>query len=103
MLQINKRLVAEQPFAASEFVSPAEVYAAVVGFVRRQFSVIASVLLLLLAVAVASIFTSAPPFTGHAVLLIDPHQSHLFGPVESPLADLSVGGVDVDTQLEILK
>jgi polysaccharide biosynthesis transport protein len=103
MLQINKRLVAEQPITGAEFVSPAEVYAAVVGFLRRQLSVIVSVLLLFLAIGAAYIFTSAPRFTGHAVLLIDPHQSHLFAAVESPLEDLSAGSIDVDTQLEILK
>jgi succinoglycan biosynthesis transport protein ExoP len=103
MLQINKRLVAEQALPASELVSPAELYAAVIGFVRRQFSVIAVVLLLTLALATVYVFTSPPRFTGHAVLVIDTHKTQFFQQQSSPLGDLPIDSATVDTQLEILK
>ena len=79
MLQINKsRLVPEQAVQASEFVSPAELYAAVIGFVRRQFSVIVFVLLFTLALGTVYLFTAPPRYTGHAVLVIDTHKSQFF-------------------------
>jgi succinoglycan biosynthesis transport protein ExoP len=103
MLQINKsRLVPEQTVQASEFVSPAELYASVIGFVRRQFAVILFVLLFTLALGTVYLFTSPPRYTGHAVLVIDTHKSQFFQG-QSPLGDLPVDSATVDTQLEIIK
>jgi succinoglycan biosynthesis transport protein ExoP len=102
MLQINKsRLVPEQATAASEFVSPAELYAAVAGFVRRQFRVIAFVLLLSLALGAAYLFTAPARYTAHAVLVIDTHKTQFSQ--QSPLGDLPIDSATIDTQIEILK
>jgi succinoglycan biosynthesis transport protein ExoP len=103
MLQINKsRLVPEQAPSDSEFVSPAELYAAVVGFVRRQFSVIVFVALFTLALGAVYLFTAPPRYTGQAVLVIDTHNSKLFQ-AESPFGDLPMDSATVDTQIEIIK
>ena len=103
MLQINKsRLPEQQTLPASEFVSPAEIYATVVGFVRRQFSVIVFVLFLVLALGAVYLFTSPPRYTGHAVLVIDTHQSQ-FLQSQSPLGDVPLDSATVDTQIEIIK
>ena len=61
MLQISKpRLETEQGAPGSEFVSPAELYASVVGFLRRQFRLIAFVTLLALALGAVYVFTAPP-------------------------------------------
>ena len=103
MLQINKsRLVAEQGPAAVEFVSPAELYAAAVGFLRRQYSVIVVVLFLTLALGAAYLFTAAPRYTGVAMLVIDTHKTQIFQ-AQTPLGDLPIDTATVDTQIEILR
>jgi len=103
MLQINKLRGAEpQTVPVSEFVSPAEIYAAIDGFVRRQFSVIVFVVLFMLALGGAYIFSSPPRYTGHAVLLIDTHQSQ-FLKMQTPVVDVPLDSATVDTQIEILK
>ena len=102
MLQINKsRLVPEQTPPASEFASPAELYAAVLGFVRRQFSVIAFVLLFTLAIGAVYLFTAPPRYTAHAVIVIDTHKTQ-FSQALSPFGDMPIDTQTVDTQIEIL-
>ena len=50
MLQISKpRPLTDSGAAAPELISPAELYAAVIGFVRRRFPVIALTVVLMLA------------------------------------------------------
>jgi succinoglycan biosynthesis transport protein ExoP len=103
MLQINKsRLVPEQAPSASEFVSPAEIYAAIIGFVRRQFSVIVFVALFTLALGAVYLFTAPPRYTGHAVLVIDTHQSQFFQ-AQSQFGNAPMDSAAVDTQIEIIK
>src|ERR1700722_15908491 len=104
MLQINKpRLVTEQEPSPS-FISPAELYAATLGFFHRQFAVIVFVLLLFLAAAAVYLMTTASRYTGHAVLIIDTHNKQLLqAQSQHPLADLPTDTATVDTQIEILK
>jgi polysaccharide biosynthesis transport protein len=104
MLQINKSRLsaADHAVRASEFVSPAEVYAAVIGFFYRQYAVIIFVLLLCLAVGAFYLFMSPARYTGHAVLVIDTHKTQVFQ-AQSPLGDLPIDSSTVDTQIEILK
>jgi polysaccharide biosynthesis transport protein len=103
MLQINKpRLVPEQGALSPEFISPAELYALLVGFVRRQYRVIAFVVLLVFALGAVNVFTSPPRYTGHAVMVIDTHKTQTFQQ-QSPLGDLPIDSPTVDTQLEIFR
>jgi polysaccharide biosynthesis transport protein len=99
MLQINhSRTATEQ---ASEFLSPAELYAALIGFVRRQYFVIALVLLCMLALGAVFIVTSPPRYTAHAVLVIDTHKMQVFQ-LTTPLGELPIDSSTVDTQIEII-
>jgi succinoglycan biosynthesis transport protein ExoP len=102
MLQIDKRRIAEQVVQEPEEASVADLYIAAIGFVRRQFSTIVFVLLLTLGLAAVYLFTAAPKYSGHAVLVIDTHKSQVFLP-DSPLGEIPIDSATVDTQLEILK
>jgi succinoglycan biosynthesis transport protein ExoP len=104
MLQFSKsRLDATaQRTQSSEFISPAEVYAAIVGFFHRQYRVILFVFLFALALGAIYLFTSAARYTAHAVFVIDTHTTQVFK-AQSPLGDLPIDTSTVDTQIEILK
>ena len=98
MLQINKsRLAEQQSLPVAEFVSPAELYASVVGFLRRQYSVIAFVSLLTLLLGAVYIFTSAPRYSARAILVIDSHKPQ-FLQSEAQLAAAPMDSSAVDTQ-----
>src|SRR5262249_1005700 len=102
MLQVNDpRTAPEQAFAVSEFLSPAELYAALIGFLRRQYSIIALVLFCMLALGAIFIVTSPPRYTANAVLVIDTHKTQVFQPT-TPLGELPIDSATVDTQIEIL-
>jgi Chain length determinant protein len=77
MLQISKpRLDTGQ--AGSEFISPSELYVSVVGFLRRQFRVIAFVALLALALGAVYVFTTPSMYTARTVMVIDTHKTQVF-------------------------
>ena len=103
MLQISKpRPLADSGVATPELISPAELYAVVIGFARRRFPVVAFTVVLILALAIIYIVTTPPKFTGHAVLMIDTHKTQFFQQQQSPLGDLPIDSAAVDTQIEIL-
>ena len=102
MLQINDpRPAPEQASTVSEFLSPAELYAALIGFLRRQYRIIALVLLGSLAIGFIFVVTSPPRYTAHAVLVIDTHKTQVFQ-TTTPLGELPIDSATVDTQIEIL-
>jgi succinoglycan biosynthesis transport protein ExoP len=88
---------------ASAGVSPTELYATTLGFLRRQFPVIAITTALVLALACFYIVTTPAKYSGQAVLLIDTHKNQVFEPQQSPLGDLPIDSATVDTQIEVLK
>jgi succinoglycan biosynthesis transport protein ExoP len=103
MLQVSKpRMETEQASRGLEYVSPAELYAALLGFVRRQYKVIAFATLLSLALGIGYLFTAPPRYTASAVMVIDTHRNQVFQP-QSPMGDLPVDSETVDTQIEIMK
>jgi polysaccharide biosynthesis transport protein len=104
MLQINKTQSASSTAApASDVASPAQLYAAYAAFVRRQFPIIASVMAVILTLAVIYLLTTPVRYTGHAELLIDSHKLSLFQQ-QNPLGvDVPVDTAMVDSQVEILK
>src|ERR1700683_3727911 len=102
MLQISKLRPAElQSPPVSELVSPAELYASAIGFVRRQYSVIVFVLLLTLVLGAVYIFTSVPRYTASAILVIDSHKPQ-FLQTEPQLGAAPIDSAALDTQIEIL-
>jgi succinoglycan biosynthesis transport protein ExoP len=105
MLQVNKpqvESIADRSVPEPELISPRQIYTTIEGFMRRQFAVIAFVLLVALGLGGVYLFTTPPKYTGHTVLVIDPHKSQIFSQ-QSPLGDLPIDSATVDTQLEILR
>jgi succinoglycan biosynthesis transport protein ExoP len=103
MLQVNKTRPTAELISASEIASPEELYAAFVAFVRRQFPIIAFVVLLMVGLATLYVFTTPPRYMAEAVLIIDTHKLNLFQQ-QSPLGvDVPVDTAIVDSQVEVLK
>ena len=105
MLQVNKPrmvTVSDEGVAAPEFVSPSELYNAIVAFVRRQLPVILFVTLLVFGLGAVYLFTTPARYLGHAVIVIDTHKNQIFQQ-QSPLGDAPIDSPAVDTQIEILK
>ena len=102
MLQITKSQLHQQHAAlTSDILSPAEIYAAVVGFLHRQFPVIAFMFVVTVVLGAAYIFTSPRYYTAHAVLVIDTQKNRVFEG-QSPFGDLPLDSAAVDTQIAIL-
>jgi polysaccharide biosynthesis transport protein len=103
MLQINNKspLAEQQSSPVPEFVSPAELYASAIGFVRRQYSVITFVSFLSLVLGTVYIFTSTPRYTAHAILVIDTHKPQ-FLQSDPQVTPTPIESAAVDTQIEIL-
>jgi succinoglycan biosynthesis transport protein ExoP len=104
MLQVNNpkpiaQLSAEAPLEAS----PAELYAWVIGFARRQYLIIALAVGLAFAVAAVYLLITPAKYTGHALLLIDTHRAQNFEPQQSQAGDAPLDSTTVDTQLEVIK
>jgi len=105
MLQVNKPQlvpVADRSMSEPDFISPRQLYTAIEGFIRRQYPVIAFVLLLALGLSAVYLGTTPPKYTGHAELVIDTHRTQAF-PQPSQLGDAPIDSTTVDTQLEILR
>src|SRR5262245_781353 len=101
MLQVDNLRRIEQQTPRDEFLTPAEFYVAVVGFLRRQFCVIRSALLVSLALGAVYIFASPAIYTGRATLIVDASKTQLFQSQQSR-GSLPVNSAIVDTQIQIL-
>jgi succinoglycan biosynthesis transport protein ExoP len=82
-----------------EPVTAAEFYAAIIGFLRRQFTTILFALLLCLAAGGAYILASEARYTGHAILIVETPKLPLF---QSQVVDAPPDPASIETQLEIL-
>ncbi len=106
MLQVSKPRaegVLETTMQGAEFVSPAELYAAIHAFVRRRLSTLLLVLLLAVVVAVAYLMTAPSRFTARAVLVIDNAKNQIIFQ-QRPLAlDQPLDSAVVETQIQILQ
>ena len=103
MLQIDKSplIQAGDSGVAPEGGSPADLYAASIGFIRRQFVVVLFVASLTIVLAAVYLYTTPPLYTGHARIMIDPAKVQLFQ--HSIFGDDPANAQMVDSQLEILK
>jgi polysaccharide biosynthesis transport protein len=101
MLQISKpSTIADRSAAPNQFVSPAELYALVTGFLGRRAAIIGLTTLAMLFLAGLYIMTAPGLYTGHAVIVIDTHKS---SPAQQlPVSDVPMDTGMVDTQIEIL-
>lgn len=106
MLQIDKSppIAVSNPGAqAPDVPSPAELYAAALVFLKRQYHVIIFVTLLVIGLGVVYIFTEPPRYTGTAELIIDTHRLQTFQQQSPVNVDLGIDTGLVDSQVEILK
>jgi polysaccharide biosynthesis transport protein len=103
MLQDNKLRteISREPTAPAG-LSGADTLQVFLGFVRRQYPVIAFVTVLTIALAVIYIITARPQFTAEAKLLVDAQKLQVFQQ-QSVLGDVPVDSTVVDSQVEILK
>ncbi|MBV9566043.1 MAG: AAA family ATPase [Bradyrhizobium sp.] len=102
MLQIHKpQPRPDAPASTSEAESLAQLYASILGFLRRRLSIIAFALGCFVILAVVYIKLTPPTFAGHAVLIMDSHKTQFFQQ-QQPLGDLPIDSPTVDTQIEIL-
>lgn len=103
MLQPNKaRSEISSESAAPEIMSGADTLQDFVGFVRRQFSVIAFVALLSITLSVIYCITARPSFTAQAELMIDARKLQVFQQ-QSVLGDIPIDTAQVESQVEVLK
>jgi succinoglycan biosynthesis transport protein ExoP len=108
MLQIYKSpsveagqdgLTHDVPYSAQP--SLADLFVAVIGFIRRQFPIVLSVLLLTIGLAAIYLFTTPPLYSAKAKLMIDTQKVQVLR--QSVLPDDPVSWVVMDSQLEIMK
>jgi succinoglycan biosynthesis transport protein ExoP len=105
MLQVDKSptVVPSIQGGMLEPASTAELYAAVEAFLRRQYPIIAIVVLAAIGMGAVFMFTTPARYTGTALMIIDSHKSQLFQQ-QSPMGvDMPVDSAMVDSQVEILK
>jgi succinoglycan biosynthesis transport protein ExoP len=88
--------------ATTEMLSSADLIQLLVGFVRRQFTVIVFATLLMSTLGIIYVVTARPSFTAEAQLLIDAHKLQIFQQ-QSILGDLPVDVAQVESQVEILR
>ena len=81
--------------------SLADLFAKVIGFIRRQFLVILSVVPLTVGLAAVYIFTTPPLYSAKAKIMIDTGKVQVFK--QAILGDDPVNSVMVDSQIEILR
>ena len=103
MLQVNKaRLPEQQTFPVAEFVTPAEIYAAVVGFLRRQHSVILFVFLSCSRWALSTSSPAHPDIPGMPSYSLTSIKVSFCSP-QASVPDVPLDSAAVDTQIEIIK
>src|ERR1700691_1054791 len=107
MLQINDfrrindlRRADQQTSYAMEGPSPAEFYSASIGFIRRQFSIIALALLLSVVLGIVYLYATPSRYTGRAILIVDAPKMQLFQSQAG--RDPPMDSATVDTQIQIL-
>jgi polysaccharide biosynthesis transport protein len=99
MLQINK---APKINESDEHHSNAPGYLALLGFVRRQLSVIAGVTLLSLTAGILYLINTPPSFTAQATMIIDTRKSNVFQQ-QAIIGDIQVDSATVESQVEVLR
>ena len=82
-------------------LSAADLFAKVIGFIRRQFPVVLSAVLLTIGLAAVYIFTTPPLYSAEAKMMFDTGKVQLFE--HSILGQDPVNSAMMDSQLEILK
>ena len=105
MLQLNEPLVGVGDAKSRRFEtnSPTEMLKSFTDFLRRQFPIILSFILLCIAIGVAYLLTAPQMFTAHTSMIIDTHKVQLFRNLEQPSNNNIVDTGMVDSEVELLK
>ena len=96
----EEELLHDVPHSAGQ--SPAELWVMAAGFIRRQWPIVLSGVLLTIALAAVYLFTTPPLYTGQAEYHYR-HRQDVDVFQKSILSNDPVDAAMVDTQLEILK
>lgn len=103
MLQQQHPPTVERSDSLSEAEKASQAIRSILGFIHRQYGVIAIAAAAMIAVGVVYVFTTPPRFTATATMLIDTQNAHLFQ--QASASDLAMG-IDsgmVESQVEIIK
>lgn len=101
MLQINRlQPSGHNPIQVLESITAAEFYAASIGFLRRQFPIIAAIVLLGVGLGALYLYVTPATYTGRAVLIVDAPKVQLFQ--SQGQHDPAIDSATVDTQIQIL-
>jgi succinoglycan biosynthesis transport protein ExoP len=105
MLQLNESLIAAAGSKPNRFEShsPAEMLKSFLDFLRRQYPIILSFILLCTALGVTYVLTTPPMFTAQTSMIIDTHKMQLFRNLESANNSNVVDAGMVDSEVELLK
>jgi polysaccharide biosynthesis transport protein len=99
MLQATSPLMAESETVQEN--SPRELVNRAIGFVRRQFAVIALIAVVATSLGAFYAFTAPPTYTAESTIVIDPRRVQLF-----PKATFSEGQIDLpalESEIELVK
>ncbi len=100
MLQNNNSQRTERRASSVlEALSPAEFYAASVGFLRRQLSTLIFALLFGLSLGAIYILMTSPRYTGRAILIVDAPKAQFS---QASAGSSPIDSATIDTQIEIL-
>jgi polysaccharide biosynthesis transport protein len=83
--------------------SEEETFHVALGFVRRQYAIIAGATAMMIAIAFVYILTAPPGYTATTTVLIDSQNVHLFQQQQSMFSDLPIDTGTVESQVEIVK
>lgn len=103
MLQISKpESRTGRTTESSEFISPEQLMSDIVGFVRRQFTVILSTLVIALIIGAAFLLIVRSTYTAQATLIIDTRKVQAFQS-QSMFNEVPIDAPAVESQVEIIK
>ena len=99
----NTNLGQHEQHPQADSVSTKELIDQLIGFVRRQYPVIALISACAIALSLVYLFTTPKHYTAHAMLLIDTTKMRVLQSQEQVIGDLLIDTAQVETQIELLK
>src|SRR5215469_6765516 len=92
----------EQHLQVTSF-STKEVVEQLLGFVRRQYPIMAFILACVLALSFVYLLTTPKLYTAHAMFLIDTTKMQILQQQQQVIGELPLDTAQVETQIEVLK
>ncbi|WP_210189211.1 polysaccharide biosynthesis tyrosine autokinase [Bradyrhizobium erythrophlei] len=101
MLQLLKP--EEREIERADYVSPDQMFAAALGFVRRQYPIFLVTMLITLALGAAYLVITRSTYTAQATIIIDTRKLQPYSSQNSLFTEVPVDSPAVDSQLELIK